>query len=434
MHYDNTQNFRKSWYSVSSPRHAPTAGQLRGDITTDVCIIGGGFTGLSAALELALGGYSVAVIEAGHGMSPDASGKNGGHVLRGLAKSPDVLTGKLGGDAARALCEMTMEGIDLIKQRSATYNIDCDFKTGHVTAALTPRHMRELHEEQQAWQSVGIDGMQLVDQRDLQDKYVRGHGYIGGLYDSLSGHFHPYAYAQGLAAAAMRHDAVLHDDTRATAIDIAAAKPVVTTHTGAKITASFVLVAGAINLPQMRHTLRRSISATAHMIATAPLTSAQAESLMPGDVAVADANFVMNYYRLSADRRLLFGGSCNYSGRELGFEHRELRARMAAIFPDLHDLAVDHCWQGPLDLTANRLPAVGRLAPTVFYAHGFGGHGVTGTNIMGKLMAEAISTTAARFDLFTRIQHVPFVGGTFTKRPLFMAGMLWYRLRDALRT
>lgn len=432
MKYDNTDTFRKSWYTLSSPLHAHTAGPLTESTTADVCIIGGGFTGLSAALELARNGYRVVLLEAAHGMAAEASGKNGGHIQRGLAQSPSTLIAKFGFEAARHLCDMTFEGIDLIRARAATYNIPCDLHAGQLTAALTPRHLRELEDEQKGWRKIGRDGFELLDQRACEN-YVRGQGYIGGLYDSLAGHFHPYAYAQGIAAAAQSHGAVLHDNSRVRDISTTGNQSVVTTTTGASITAGHVLVAGAIDIPAMRRTLRMSISATAHMIATAPLDETTAHALMPGNVAVSDGNFVMNYYRLSADRRLLFGGNCNYSGQDIGLEHHELKKRLTGVFPALADIGIDHCWHGPLDLTANRLPAIGRLAPQVFFAHGFGGHGVAATNLMGKLAAEAIMGTAARFDVFERIEHIPFVGGPLTKRPLFMLGMLWYRLRDALQ-
>lgn len=430
--YDNQKDFRKSWYEVSTPHHSQTAGPLTQSTSADVCIIGGGFTGLSAALELAQKNYRVVVLEAGHGMAADASGKNGGHIQRGLAQPPATLAAKFGTDTARAICDMTFEGIELIRARTAQYDIRCDLHMGHVTAAMTERHLRELEDEHAGWRAAGHDGMTMLDQRACEN-YVRGEGYIGGLYDSLSGHFHPYAHAQGIAIAAQSLGAILHDDSRATGITSAGNKNVVTTASGASVSADYVLVAGAVDIAPMRPALRRSISATAHMIATAPLSEETAQYLMPGNVAVADANFIMNYYRLSNDSRLLFGGNCNYSGRDMGFEHLELKKRLVKVFPRLADIGIDHCWHGPLDLTVNRLPAVGRLSPQVFYAHGFGGHGVAATNLMGKLMAEAVMGTAERFDIFERIPHIPFIGGTFTKRPLFMLGMLWYQLRDALR-
>ena len=433
MIYDKQKDFRKSWYEISTPLHAQTAGKLTENASADVCIIGGGFTGLSAALELARRNYSVIILEAGAGMAADASGKNGGHIQRGLAQPPGTLVAKFGTDMARTLSEMTFEGIELIHNRTQEFAINCDLQQGQLIAGMTPRHLQELEDEQSAWRNLGLeDGIAMFDQRGCEN-YVRGEGYIGGMYDSRSGHFHPYAYAQGIAEAARINGAVLHDTTRAASITTENGKSVVTTDSGASVTASYVLVAGAIDIAPMRQTLRKSISATAHMIATAPLTQAQADHLMPGKAAIADANFIMNYYRLSHDSRLLFGGNCNYSGRDLGLEHLELKNRMVKVFPALADIGIDHCWHGPLDLTVNRLPAVGRIAPNVFYAHGFGGHGVAATNLMGKLMAEAVMGTAERFDIFERIHHIPFIGGTFTKRPLFMLGMLWYQLRDALR-
>lgn len=433
MNYDKQKDFRKSWYEVSTPVRAQTAGPLTHSTTADVCIIGGGFTGLSAALELSRQNYRVVVLEAGDSMAADASGKNGGHIQRGLAQPPGVLIAKYGHDMARTLCDMSLEGIDIIHNRVQEFSIPCDLQPSQLIAGMTPRHLHELEDEQASWRSLGLeDGISMLDQRGCEN-YVRGHGYIGGMFDSRSGHFHPYAYAQGIAQAAQINGAILHTHTRAVSISTVNGQSIVAAENGASVTARFVLVAGAINIAPMRQTLRKSISATAHMIATAPLSAAQAAELMPGKAAIADANFIMNYYRLSHDNRLLFGGNCNYSGRDLGLEHLELKNRLTKVFPTLADISIDHCWHGPLDLTVNRLPAVGRLAPDVFYAHGFGGHGVAATNLMGKLVAQAMMGTAERLDIFERIHHIPFVGGTFTKRPLFMLGMLWYQLRDALR-
>lgn len=433
MNYENKETFRRSWYSLSANRHVTTLGGLRSAVNSDICVIGGGFTGLSTAYELLRRGYAVTLLEAGPTPGFDASGRNGGHVLRGLAKSPSGLAARFGRDAARTMCDLSLQGIDLIKTRMAEHAIDCDFHHGHLTAALTARHLDDLRAECDDWQEHGFAGMRIADRAETQD-LVRAPAYIGGLFDSTSGHFHPLNYALGLADAAIAAGLRLYTDSRVTHIDAGANGGPATVHVqgGGSVRAQHVVVAGAIALPQMQKPLAHSMVATAHMIATAPLSDRQMAETLPGNIAVADANFVMNYFRRSADNRLLFGGSCNYTGTDLGFEHRELRARMLRVFPHLRDVAVTNCWHGPLDLTANRLPEVGSLAPNVLFAHGFGGHGVALTNIMGVILADAVHGQLAHFDIFKRIGHIPFVGGKMTKRPLFVLGMWWYMLRDRL--
>ena len=168
------------------------------------------------------------------------------------------------------------------------------------------------------------------------------------------------------------------------------------------------------------------------MIATEPLGDKRAASLMSRDIAVSDARFIMDYYRLTSDQRLLFGGNCNYSDMEYPGEDKRLRERMVKLFPQLHMVGIHHCWHGPLEFTINRLPDLGRLSPHVYYAHGFGGQGVVATNILGCVLAEAVAGHAQRFDVFAKIKHAAFPGGNALKRPLFVLGMKWYQLRDLL--
>ncbi len=432
MRPEPTETFRKPWYHHAARLHAPTLGVLSGTVNSDVCIVGGGFTGLSAALELARAGYKVCVLEAGPMMAYDASGRNGGHIQRGWAKPPGWLAASYGDDIAKAMLEMSLEGIALIHQRIKEHAIDCDIHTGYLNAAMTKRHLREFAAEIADWDRFGHGGLTMVDQPDMAS-YIRSPLYIGGLHDDRSGHFNPYDYAQGIAQAAQHYGAQLYSDTVVTDIDYSdTTSAIVKTAAGATVKATYVIVAGAIDLPQMKKPLAKSITARAHMIATAPLGDALVE-LLPRNVAVADANFVLTYFRRTHDNRLLLGGNCNYSGHDFGHEEKDLRQRLAAIFPSLANVRIDHCWHGPLDMTINRLPDVGWLAPHVLYAHGFAGYGVVAANLMGRLLAEAVRGTAERFDLYTRIKHVPFVGGTLAKRPLFMLGMLWYQLRDHLQ-
>lgn len=428
--YEVIKDYHSSWYATSANRLVMTLGALKDEVNCDVCVIGGGFTGLSAALELIDKGFSVTLLEA-NSLAGGASGMNGGHLQRGFSKSPGWMIDKFGLDQARLMSNLTLEGLALIIDRIRTHDIRCDLKFGHVTAGLHDKHLQELQTDINDWQKLGHSDIRLLNKREINN-YVSAQGYIGGLYDPKAGHFHPLNYALGLAEACRKKGVRIHDNTKVTGIlNADTATPVVTTEKS-RVSAKYVLVAGAMDIPGFKTLRNRSITATAHMIATEPLTPEKAQALMPGDAAVIDANFIMNYYRLSADRRMLFGGNCNYSGRDFQNEDAELQARMLAIFPSMKNVKISHCWHGPLDLTANRMPYLGRLTPQVYFARGFGGHGVIATNILGKVMAEAIGGTATRFDMFDRIRHTPLLGGDMLKRPIFMLGMLWYRLRDLL--
>lgn len=429
MSYENKEDFRPSWYSLTANRHVKTLGVLQGAVNADVCVIGGGFTGISAALALAERGYTVTLLEAGPTPAPSASGRNGGHVQRGFPKPPDWIAARHGLDTAKMMNDVSLEGIALIKRRIATYGIDCDYHDGIVTAALQLRHLDEFRAEIESWHQIGHEDLQLLDIPALQEM-VKSPDYIGGIYDPASGHFHPYNYALGIAAAAIASGVAFYTDTAATRIEHGIS-PVVHTAQG-KVTASHVIVAGAADLPEMRGPNKRAIDVTAHIIVTEPLDDAAVAATLPANVAVADARFVMNYYRRTADNRLLFGGNCNYTNIDHGFEQDRLKKRLEGCFPQLTGIRVDHCWHGPLNLTVDRMPALGRLAPNVLYAHGFGGHGVASTNILGQILAETVAGTAERFDVFARLRHLPFPGGDISKRPLFVLGMWWYQLRDLL--
>lgn len=426
--YETIKGYTNSWYSMTPNRLLVTLGPLKGEVNSDVCVVGAGFTGLSAALELAQKGYAVTLIDAGT-VAGGASGRNGGHLQRGFAQSPSWAISRYGIDAARMLGNISLEGLALILERITKHDIKCDLKFGHVTCAIKEKHVPELKTEIKAWEKIGHTDLRLLDKNELQE-FVKSPKYIGGMYDPKGGHFHPLNYALGLAVACQKAGVKIYDETKATQI-ITSPSPRVVTTAGA-VNAKFVLLAGAYGMKGAESIGTRSITAMAHMIATEPLGEKRARDILPKDVAAIDANFIMNYYRLSSDYRLLFGGNCNYSGKDFSNEDDELRARMIDTFPSLKMTRIDHCWHGPLDLTVNRMPHLGRLSPQVFFAHGFGGHGVIATNILGKIMADAVAGTAERFDVFTKIRHTPFLGGNLLRRPLFVMGMTWYKLRDLL--
>jgi gamma-glutamylputrescine oxidase len=414
------------WYALSANRLVATLGPLKGEVNCDICVIGAGFTGISAALELSAKGFSVILLEK-RSIAWGASGRNGGHLTRGFAKGVDWMVSKFGQSDASFMCKVTMEGLAVILNRISVHKIKCDLKFGQLTAAMNKKHMAELKHEQEAWKKIGYTDLEMKDAKGVQE-LVKAKPYIGGLFDPKAAHFHPSNYALGLAQAAQKEGCRIYDETPVLEV-VHGAQPKVITSRG-KVNAKFVVLAGATNMKGAEALQRKVITATAHMIATEPLGERRARNLMSKDIAVSDARFIMDYYRFSGDYRLLFGGNCNYSDVDVPGEDERLRQRMLKIFPAISMVRIDHCWRGQLEFTMDRMPAVGRLTPQIYYAHGFGGQGVIATNIIGKILGEAITGQAARFDVFAKIKHNSFPGGDNLKRPLFVAGMTWFKLRD----
>lgn len=427
--YENVKEYQDPWYALTANRLLVTLGALHEEVNCDVCVVGAGFTGLSAALELAQKGFNVILLEK-DGVSGLASGRNGGHLQRGFNQSPGWLISHYGLETAKFLSNVSLEGLGLLLMRMAEHDIKCDLKFGHLTAAMKPKHEAELKADIRDWQKLGHKDVEWWDKKTVQDTVLTG-SYTGGLFDAKGGHFHPLNYALGLAQAFQKHDGRIYEQTAA--VDIIPGDTCrVTTASGGSVLAKFVILAGVTGMKGLAPLRRVSMTATAHMIATEPLSETRVKQIMTRDIAVIDSRFIMDYYRFSSDRRLLFGGNCNYSDREYAGEDMRLRERMTTLFPLLKMTRIDHCWRGPLDLTMNRIPHLGRLTPQIYYAHGFGGQGAILTHILGKIMAEAVAGTAERFDVFARLPHRHFPGGDLLKRPLFVAAMTWYRLRDLL--
>jgi gamma-glutamylputrescine oxidase len=427
--YENVKEYHDPWYALTANRLLVTLGALQGEVNCDVCVVGAGFTGLSAALELSQRGFNVVILEK-DSVSGLASGRNGGHLQRGFSQSPGWLIRQYGFETAKFLSNVSLEGLGLMLMRMAEHDIKCDLKFGHLTAATKARHEAELKADIRDWQKLGHKDIDWWDEKTVQESVLTG-AYTGGLFDNKGGHFHPLNYALGLAQAFQKHGGRIYEQTAA--VDIIPGEiNRVTTASGGSVLAKFVVLAGVTGMKGLAPLRKASMQVTAHMIATEPLSDTRKQQIMTRDIAVADARFIMDYYRFSSDNRLLFGGNCNYSDREYAGEDMRLRERMTTLFPLLKMTRLDHCWRGPLDLTMNRIPHLGRLTPQIYFAHGFGGQGATLTHILGKIMAEAVAGTAERFDVFAKMRHNPFPGGDLLKRPLFVAAMTWYRLRDML--
>ncbi len=416
-------------YYAATRNHAPDYPALQGDIETDVCVVGGGFTGIATALTLAERGYSVVVLEQNR-IGWGASGRNGGQVIGGFSGEA-LMAQRLGPGAADLIWDIGWRGNAIIAERVQKYAIDCDFKYGYMDVALKPRHLRafEVYHEQLQRRGFGAD-VRMVAKHEMRS-VLGSDAYIGGLINRRSGHLHPLNLCLGEAAAAARLGVKLFEGCEVLAIEHGP-RPAART-AGGRVRASAVVLAG--NAYQRLETRRLSgqvFPAGSFIIATEPLSEEQAQEINPLDMAFCDPNHVLDYFRLSADRRLLFGGRCNYSGRVPSSIRASIEPRMHKVFPQLRTTRIDYEWGGSIGIVVNRVPLIGRLHDNVYYSLGYSGHGVNMTHAAGEILADAIGGTLERLDLFERVGHwrIPF--GQALSGQLVALGMLYYRLRDWL--
>lgn len=403
---------------------------LVGSYRADVAVLGGGVAGVSAALHLAERGYKVALLEArfvGYG----ASGRSGGQIIFGLAAGQESLIAQVGRDDARRLFDLSIDALDCTQSLIRDYGIDCEYRPNHVHVATKPRHVRELeHWIQQLHETYGYRSARLLNRGELQ-AHVRSDRYLGGLIDSRSGHLHPLKYTAGVARAAELRGVRIFEGTQVLRFESGAAVTVHTTR--GSVHCSHLILCGNAYLGRVAPALaRRVLGVGTYIIATEPLDPARVLALLPSNAAIADLNWILDYFRVSADHRILFGGRVSYSSMQPRHLAQSLRKRMVRVFPSLEDVKVDYAWGGFLDITMSRAPDFGRLAPNVYYLQGFSGHGMSLAALGGKLVAEAVSGTAERFDVFARIPHREFPGGALLRRPSLVAAMTYYRLRDLI--
>lgn len=419
-----------SYYSATAHPHTHSLA-LRGSADCDVCVVGGGIAGCSVALHLAERGYRVVLIEEQH-IGWGASGRSGGQALFGVAAEQASIERLLGATAARAIWDVSIAGLALIKERIAKYLIDCDWVDGQMQVALKKRHERELHTTLAMLQGdYGYKSVRYMPREEVRSLLATSH-YSGALYDSASGHLHPLNYTLGLAAAAAGRGVGVFEGTRALSFSSSGSHVEVRTPNG-QVRCRNLALCGNTYLGEFAPVLAKKIMAVAtYIIATAPLGADRARGLIANNAAVSDMNWVLDYFRLSADQRLLFGGRVSYSARSPSGYPASTRARMLQVFPQLADISVDYAWGGLVDITMNRAPHFGRLTSNVYFLQGFSGHGVALAGIAGALVAEAIAGSAERFDVFAKIPHHDFPGGTALRRPALVLAMLYYRLRDLL--
>lgn len=438
-----TDPLNNSYYRATA--HAwETQPAFIGEGKYDIAVIGGGFTGLSAALACAEKGLKVALFEAktiGYG----ASGRNGGQLIPGLRWSMREIDEEFGRERAQAIFDLAYGAVDRVKGRIAKHGIQCDLKAGHLEAAYKPAHFDAMQRDAEfladefGWES------EMVSPKDM-GQHINGGGYHGGIYDSQGGHFHPLNYALGLAGAAKRAGVTILENSRVMTVtkvtgndDVAlgisqescrSVESVVDVASHFRVTAGHVINASDAWMGEVDPDLGRyTIPIMNYNVATAPLSNWR--DYLPSDAAVADSRFVLNYFRLSADKRLIFGGGEKYVQTPPADIAGFVRKHMVEAFPSLADTPIDYAWGGAVGVTMNRLPHIGRQG-NIFFAHGFSGHGALVTTLAGELLAEAVTGTMERFDVFAKLPHKPFPGGRMFARPLATLGLLWYALRDRL--
>lgn len=421
---------RHSYYAATASRGVPFP-TLQGDVRADVAVVGGGLAGLSAAIELHDRGFDVVLLEA-HDVGWGASGRNGGQAIHGLACDQEVIEQQLGLDEAKRVWAMSIEALDLIRQRIARFAIDCDWRDGYLGVATNERKARELRAWVDRIASVYGYAQTWIERAELPN-WIASPRYAAGAYDPRSGHLHPLKYSLGLASAAARLGVRVYERSAVTALEAGATVRLRTAR--GHVSARSVLLAGNVYLQQFAPAVAPQLAARimpvgTYIVATRPLGAERARALIPCGAAVCDTNFVLDYFRTSADHRLLYGGRVSYSTATPMNLAASMRRRMVRTFPQLDGVEVEHAWGGFVDISMNRAPDFGRVGANVYYLQGFSGHGLALTGLAGKLVAEAIAGDASRFDTFARLKHRPFPGGRLLRMPALVAGMAWYRLRD----
>jgi gamma-glutamylputrescine oxidase len=417
-------------YYAASANPAPEREKLVGSIDADICIIGAGYSGLSTALHLLERGYNCTILE-GAKVGWGASGRNGGQVVNGLNASLETIQRRYGEKYASFVGGLVQEGGQIIRDRIKKYDIKCDYKEKNIFAAFTPKQMSELEAKKQLWKKFGMDDHEMLDKASISS-HVGTDAYIGGMIDHTGGHLHPLNLALGEAAAIESLGGKIYEQTRVVTTKKENDHHLVITEQG-QVRAKIVVFCGNAYLGEASQKLKpRVMPVSTQILATEPLPDELANRLLPTDICVEDVRYILDYYRLSADKRLLFGGGTVYGGTDPADIVGKLRPNMLKIFPYLKDVKIDYAWSGNFALSFSRVPQLGRLEDNVYFAHGYSGHGVTGSHLFGRILAEAIDGDLSRFDVFSSVPWIPFPGGRLLRVPYSTLGSWYYGLKDRL--
>ncbi|WP_020395583.1 NAD(P)/FAD-dependent oxidoreductase [Thiolinea disciformis] len=419
----------QSYYTATTPLLSPFP-PLAGECHADIGIVGAGYTGLSAALHLAQAGFKVVVLEA-HRVGWGASGRNGGQLGSGLNKNQWQLEKQFGLTHARALWDLSIEAIELCQALIQQHQIECDLQAGIIYACHRKRYLAELHAYAEKMQrDYNYDKLEPLSRADLHTK-LKSPTYYGGLLNHGAAHLHPLKYALGLAQAAQQAGVQFYENSPV--LSYSANQPVVVKTERGELNCKFLVLACNGYLDQLEPSIAaRVMPINNYIVATESLSSAQIQALIPERQAVADTRFVVNYFRISADQRLLFGGGESYSFRFPTDIRALVRPRLLQVFPQLNKVNLDYAWGGTLAITMSRLPNFSRLRPNIFSVSGYSGHGIALATLAGKLIAESIQGQDSRFSIFEALPKPLFPGGTWLRWPLLVTAMLYYSLRDRL--
>lgn len=404
--------------------------QLVGDHESDICIIGGGFTGTSAALHLAEAGYQVTLLEA-HKIGWGASGRNGGQICQGHNMGHEEMVKQVGKEAADLLWQTSVDSVTLVKDLVKQYQIDCDLSDGVLHVANKPKHAQEIRDAVAYKRDVlGYQGVSFLNADEVAQKLGTDR-YHGGEWYAEGAHLHPLNFALGLAKAAEGHGAKLYENSAVIDYQVGE-KPMVRTAKG-QVTCRYILFAcngylGHLNRPAAR----KIMPINNFIIATEPLPQEVIGRINPDNIAIADSKFVVNYYRLSADGRMLWGGGENYSPRFPKDIAGFVKKHMIETYPELDRYRIDYAWGGTLAITLNRMPHIARQDENIFVAHGYSGHGVALATFAGAVFAKAVQGSLETVDAFEKLPMRDFPGGTLLRWPGLVAGMLYYSMLDRL--
>jgi len=401
---------------------------LRGSQRADVCVIGAGFTGISTALHLAERGYKVHVVEANK-VGWGATGRNGGEIIGGIS-GEEKIARHMGADGESLLWDMRWAGNDIIRERVQTYDINCDLKWGYLDVAIRPRHLRDQQAEWESLQEHNFPHETKLLSRQETAALIGTDAYIGALMNMGNGHLHPLNLCIGEARAAVSMGTTIYEQSPVLRIEHGD-KPRVITADGS-VTADMVVLAG-----NAYHFIEPKLCGSvfpmsSFIITTQALTDKQVNAINPNDFAVCDPNFVLEYFRLTADKRLLFGGRCNYFGDDPEAIRNRLVPKMLRIYPQLASTKIDYVWSGKVAVPFNRVPQLGKISSNVFYSQGYSGHGVNVTHLAGQIMADAVAGTFERFDVFANIKPVIIPGAHRFNNQMVSLGILYYQIKDRL--
>ena len=432
-----TEEHTESYYAASQRDKEPFP-QLQQEVSADVCIVGGGLTGVSLAVELVERGVDVVLLEANR-IGWGASGRNGGQIIGGyggpLSGNPKKADKMLGDGAGKALNTMGLECVDIIRERIEKYQIECDLKWGFLNVALKKREMDGLVEYHEELKDQGYPHeTRLLDATELRG-YLGTDAYVGGMTDEGWGHLQVLDLCKGQARAAANLGAHVFEQSLVTEIE-QGDTAVVRTAQGS-VRAKKIVLCGNAYLSKLAPKLAPKLTkyilpASSYIIATEPLSDDMAKSVMPKNYATCDQRKALDYFRLSADNRMLFGGVANYNASEPQSITDTLRKKMLKVFPQLESSKIDYYWGGYMGIGLNRIPQLGRLSDNLLYVQAYGGHGVAPTHMSGRIIAEALTGDSKRFDMMAKIGHLPFPGFGFMRQSMFAVGMGFYKLRDAI--